>query len=112
MNLRRLLPLLIPAMALAKPPPMSIEQLRTADFNATLSVERALDDGPGFSAYLVSYQSSGLKVHAMVALPDTPMPPAGYPVIIANHGHHPDPPRYGMTAAGVLRQRYGVVAAA
>ncbi len=38
---------------------------------------RALEDGPSFSAYLVSYRSSELKVYAMVAVPNTPKPKAG-----------------------------------
>lgn len=68
--------------------------------NAGLVVERELDPGPGFSAYLVSYESDGLKLHAMVAVPDTTMPATGFPVVIANHGYVPDPQRYGFTAEG------------
>lgn len=67
----------------------------------TLVFERALEDGPSFSGYLVSYQSSGLKVHAMVAVPKTDMPDGGFPVVVANHGYVPDPTRYGITAEGV-----------
>lgn len=63
--------------------------------------ERALDDGPGFSAYLVSYRSDGLKLHAMIAVPNEKRPAAGFPVVIANHGYVPDPTRYGITAEGV-----------
>jgi len=67
----------------------------------TLVYERALDDGPSFSAYLVSYNSSGLKVHAMVAVPKIEMPDDGYPVVVANHGYVPDPTKYGITAEGI-----------
>ena len=66
-----------------------------------LKYERALDDGPSFSAYLVSYESSGLKLHAMVAVPSASMPADGFPVIVANHGYVPDPTRYGITAEGI-----------
>jgi dienelactone hydrolase len=66
-----------------------------------LVYEKALDDGQSFTAYLVSYQSSGLKVYAMVAVPKAAMPAGSYPVIIANHGHVPDPTKYGITADGV-----------
>jgi len=65
-----------------------------------LSYERALDSGPSFSAYLVSYQSAGLKVHAMVALPDAEVPESGFPVVVANHGYVPNPRKYGITAEG------------
>jgi dienelactone hydrolase len=66
-----------------------------------LTHERALDDGPSFSAYLVSYLSAGLKVHAMVAVPRQGMPEEGFPVLIANHGYVPEPDKYGITATGI-----------
>ena len=66
-----------------------------------LKVERALDAGSSFTAYLVSYRLSGLKLHAMVAVPRTTMPANGFPVIVANHGYVPDPTKYGITAEGV-----------
>ena len=65
-----------------------------------LTVGRPLDDGPSFSAYLVSYQSSGLKVYAMIAVPNSAMPEDGFPVVVANHGYVPDPTQYGITAEG------------
>lgn len=68
---------------------------------AQLTVERALSAGPSFSAYLISYQSAGLKLHAMVAVPTSEMPIDGYPLVIANHGFVPDPRKYGITADGV-----------
>jgi dienelactone hydrolase len=67
----------------------------------SLIFERALDDGPGYSAYLLSYRSDDLKVHAMVAVPTTAAPENGFPVVIANHGYVPDPQKYGITAVGV-----------
>jgi dienelactone hydrolase len=73
----------------------------TACSEQVLVRERALADGPGFSAYLVSYRSDGLKLHAMVAVPEQSLPEAGFPVVIANHGYVPDPTRYGITAEGV-----------
>ena len=62
---------------------------------------RALDDGPSFTAYLVSYEHAGLTLHAMVAVPQSESPDAGFPVVIANHGYVPDPRRYGITAEGI-----------
>ncbi len=82
-------------------PPLSIEALRHQAFDPTLRYERELRPGPGFNAYLVSYQSSGLKVYAMVAVPVTPRPRSGHPVLIANHGFHPQPRRYGITEDGI-----------
>ncbi len=81
--------------------PLSIEAMRADDHSATLTFERSLENGTSFSAYLVSYQSSGLKVYAMVAVPNTSKPKAGYPVLVANHGHVPTPEKYGITAEGI-----------
>mgnify|MGYP001811976022 CR=1 FL=1 len=67
---------------------------------ATLNVERELDDGPSFTAYLVSYRNAGLKLHALVAVPRTELPVDGFPVLVANHGYVPDPRQYGITAGG------------
>lgn len=92
---------LLPAAATALPAPLSIDALRETDFSAVLQFERELDAGAGFTAYLVSYRSAGLTVHAMVAVPVGDRPDAGFPVVVANHGFHPDPPRYGVTAEGV-----------
>lgn len=93
--------LLLSSTACAKSPPKTIDGLRGLEIGASLEFVRELEDGPNFSAYLVSYHSSGLKVHAMVAVPQTARPPRGFPVVIANHGHHPDPPNYGITGDGV-----------
>lgn len=93
--------LLLPAAAAALPAPLSIDALRATDLTAGLQFERELDSGAGFTAYLVSYQSSDLTVYAMVAVPVGERPDSGFPVVVANHGFHPDPPRYGVTADGV-----------
>lgn len=87
--------------ACAKPAPLSIDALRAKHFSATLKFVRKLDDTAEFSAELFSYQSAGLTIYAMVAVPRTSVPSSGFPVLIANHGFHPDPPRYGITAQGI-----------
>jgi len=93
--------LLFFAGACSDPSQLSIEGMRADKHTATLTFERALEDGPSFSAYLVSYRSSGLKVYAMVVVPNTPKPIAGYPVLVANHGFVPTPETYGITADGI-----------
>jgi dienelactone hydrolase len=73
----------------------------TAEAGPGLNFEQELPDGQSFTAYLVSYVSAGLKVHAMVAVPNTEAPAQGFPVVIANHGYVPDPRLYGIGADGV-----------
>ncbi len=81
-----------------------IDHLRTVRFANTLEIERELEPTDSYRAYLASYRSTGLTVYALVAVPLTPKPPAGYPVLVANHGYHPDPPRYGISPDGTDRR--------
>jgi dipeptidyl aminopeptidase/acylaminoacyl peptidase len=85
----------------ARVAPLSIAELRTARFSTSLRSVRALPDGPGFTAQLLAYSSGPLTVYAFVATPVSRSPTSGYPILVANHGTHPDPPRYGFTAEGV-----------
>ena len=87
---------LVAVGVVAKPPPLSIDALRAETFDTRLEFVRPVEGGASFDAQLVSYVSAGLKVHALIATPRD-----SFPVLVANHGHHPDPPRYGITAAGV-----------
>ena len=90
----------IAAAACAKPPPKTIAALRQSEPDVSLQLVGRVDGGPGFSASLYQYVSAGLKVHALVARPLAPAPEGGWPVVIANHGHHPNPERYGITKDG------------
>jgi dipeptidyl aminopeptidase/acylaminoacyl peptidase len=86
--------------ACGTPAPKSIPVLAAEVRDVQLSLVGPVTGGPGFSAYLYAYRSDGLKVHAMVAVPEGPVPKGGFPLVVANHGHHPDPPNYGMSADG------------
>ena len=88
------------ATASAKPPPKSIEVLRNTDRDVTLTEVGGIEGGDRFSAALYRYESAGLRIHAMVARPDGESPEDGFPVVIFNHGHHPEPKKYGITADG------------
>lgn len=79
----------------------SVVMLAACSEPGGLTYERALDDGASFSAYLVFYEHAGLKLHAMIAVPNSERPEAGFPVVVANHGYVPDPAKYGITAEGV-----------
>lgn len=87
--------------ALSRPPPKSIQALRRTEFDGKFVRERDLAGDASYSAYLISYRSAGLKIYAMVALPRSATPQRGFPVLIANHGFHPEPPKYGITSAGI-----------
>ncbi len=54
--------------------------------------------GDNYTGALLTYKSQGSTVHALVA---TPLDATGkLPVIVANHGNHPNPPKYGFTSDG------------
>lgn len=92
--------MLVSATACAKPSPKSITDLRNEQRDVSLALVGSIDGGQGFTAQLYAYDSAGLKVHTLVAVPDSAAPEDGYPVVIANHGHHPEPKQYGISADG------------
>ena len=89
------------AAACALPPPATIDELRQATRKVNLVEVGPIEGGAGFDATLMRYQSAGLTVHAMVARPHATPPDGGWPVVVANHGHHPQPEKYGITATGM-----------
>jgi dipeptidyl aminopeptidase/acylaminoacyl peptidase len=62
-------------------------------------VETVLDPGVNYSRYIVSYLSDGLKINALMTVPNGEKPATGWPVIIFNHGYIPP-------AAYVTTERY------
>ena len=80
--------------------PLSTPAPNTESAATVLERVRDLDEGESFTAYLVRYRHAGLNLYAMVAVPKSPPPPSGYPVVVANHGYVPEPARYGITSDG------------
>lgn len=80
--------------------PKSIAQLRAMQFEPSLKTLAELTPEADFNAFLVGYRVSGLQLHALLALPKHSAPPRGFPVVVANHGFHPNPERYGISANG------------
>ncbi|MDX2141484.1 MAG: alpha/beta fold hydrolase [Chloroflexota bacterium] len=83
--------------AAASAHPLSIASLRARSYEGSdFVVEQILEPGINYSRAIVSYQSDGLKIYALLTVPLSPKPPAGYPVIIFNHGYIP-PDEYRTT---------------
>lgn len=77
--------------------PLSIEYLREEEYpGRQIDVEQELDPGSNYRRYYVSYLSEGLKIHALMTIPDGETPETGWPVIIFNHGYIP-PSAYRTT---------------
>jgi uncharacterized protein len=70
--------------------PLSIDYLRNRTYEGSdLVVEQTLPRGVNYDQYVVSYDSDGLKIYALLTVPRGDPPPTGWPVVIFNHGYIP-----------------------
>lgn len=77
--------------------PLTIEQLRRGSYpGSALAVERTLTPGANYRRYVVSYRSEGLKINALLTVPNGAAPKGGWPGIVFNHGYIP-PAQYRTT---------------
>ena len=72
------------------PFPLEISAMRARQYpGSDVVIESVLDPGVNYSRYLVSYLSEGLKIYALMTVPNGEKPVTGWPVIIFNHGFIP-----------------------
>jgi len=72
------------------PHPLQIASMRVRDYpGSDIVIEQTLDPGANYSRYLVSYLSEGLKIYALMTIPNGEKPSTGWPVVIFNHGFIP-----------------------
>lgn len=77
--------------------PLMIEVLRQGSYpGSELTFEETLEPGVNYDRYIVSYQSEGNKIYALLTIPWGQAPPTGWPIIIFNHGYIP-PDEYRTT---------------
>lgn len=70
--------------------PLSIEVMRGRTYpGSPVTIEQILEPGVNYSRYYVSYLSEGLKIYALMTVPNGEVPATGWPVIIFNHGYIP-----------------------
>ena len=70
--------------------PMSIAAMRARDYpGSDFVIERELDPGSNYRRYYVSYLSDGLKIYALMTVPNGEPPATGWPAIAFNHGFIP-----------------------
>ncbi|OGG03610.1 peptidase [Candidatus Gottesmanbacteria bacterium RBG_16_37_8] len=72
---------------------MTIASLREDSVNwgmgSDIKIEETLTPGSNYNRYLASYQSEGLKIYALLTIPEGSVPKSGWPVIVFNHGYIP-----------------------
>ncbi len=79
------------------PHPLSIAAMRQREYpGSDITIEETLEPGANYQRYIASYQSEGLKIYALLTVPNGERPPTGWPVIIFNHGYIP-PAQYRTT---------------
>jgi dipeptidyl aminopeptidase/acylaminoacyl peptidase len=79
-----------PAEADAASHPLQIAAMRAREYpGSDIAIEAVLDPGANYSRYYVSYLSEGLKIYALMTVPNGAKPSTGWPVIVFNHGYIP-----------------------
>lgn len=79
------------------PFPMSIQAMRNASYpGSDITIEQELAPGSNYRRYYASYLSDGLKIFALLTVPNGPVPEGGWPGIVFNHGYIP-PKQYRTT---------------
>ncbi len=77
--------------------PLMIEVMRQVAYpGSELTFENTLEPGDNYNRHVVSYQSEGNKIYALLTVPWGQVPEGGWPVIIFNHGYIP-PDEYRTT---------------
>lgn len=70
--------------------PLSIETLRRGEYpGSPVTIEKTLEPGSNYGRHYVSYLSEGLKIYALMTVPNGEKPANGWPVVIFNHGYIP-----------------------
>ena len=76
---------------------LSIEYMRAQTYpGSEITIEQTLPSGSNYNQYIASYKSDGLKIYALLTVPQGEKPKSGWPVIIFNHGFIP-PDQYRTT---------------
>ena len=79
------------------PYPLTIASMRQREYpGSDITIEETLEPGVNYQRYIASYQSEGLKIYALLTVPNGEKPPTGWPVVIFNHGYIP-PAQYRTT---------------
>ncbi|MDB5046530.1 MAG: peptidase [Deinococcus sp.] len=90
--------------ALVARQPISVQALRARQYpGSALTVRDTLRAGVNYSRQVVSYQSDGLRINALLTVPNGAPPTGGWPAIVFNHGYIP-PAEYRTTERYVAYQ--------
>jgi|SRR3989344_371539 len=71
-------------------------QRKKAYPGSPITIEQTLEPAANYRKYIVSYTSDGLKIYALLTVPNGTPPTGGWPAIVFNHGYIP-PAQYRTT---------------
>jgi uncharacterized protein len=84
--------------------PLSIPVERQRSYpGSEITIEQTLAPGANYARYIASYRSDGLKIFALLTVPNGQKPASGWPVVVFNHGYIP-PTQYVTTERYVAYQ--------
>lgn len=105
-----------PTPATPPPDPLTIAAIKARSYpGSAITTKQDLGDQGGYHNSIVSYQSDGLEINALLSIPDATAPAGGWPVIILDHGYiNPatyttNGPQYRQFIAPLVRAGYAVV---
>jgi dipeptidyl aminopeptidase/acylaminoacyl peptidase len=79
------------------PHPMAILAMKAGSYpGSDIVIEEELPPGGNYRRYYASYLSEGLRIYALLTIPNGEMPAGGWPAIVFNHGYIP-PEQYRTT---------------
>jgi dipeptidyl aminopeptidase/acylaminoacyl peptidase len=69
---------------------LEIRAMRAGSYpGSDIVLEQELEPGANYRRYYASYLSEGLKIYALLTIPNGEMPAGGWPAIVFNHGYIP-----------------------
>ncbi len=70
--------------------PMDIRAMRQGSYpGSEITLEQELERGSNYRRFYASYLSEGLRIYALLTIPDGEPPAGGWPGIVFNHGYIP-----------------------
>ena len=86
-----------PTAGIKEKHPLEISYMRDQEYpGSDIVIEQTLPNGSNYKRYIASYKSDGLKIFALLTIPNGQAPQGGWPAIIFNHGYIP-PDQYRTT---------------
>jgi dipeptidyl aminopeptidase/acylaminoacyl peptidase len=79
---------------------LTVPYLREQRYDSRLGERTLVSDAGSYRSYLTSYTSDGLRINALLTLPNGEKPPTGWPAVVFIHGYIP-PAQYATL------ERYG-----